>query len=236
MTTHTLKFLLATALLATACPAVALAQAPAQPYTPAVPPPSMVGGYGAYGYGGYDHASTAAQGAMDGMASVISARGDYNLATSAAAVNATQAQSMAIKNRQQYTDAYFSMKETNRVERAKLAGPRPTAQQIAHYAEEGVPRPMGPTEMDPLTGKLIWPAFLQTAEFNTQRAMLDPLLQKRAQQGSLSYAEQTTVRQTVDAMFAQMKKEIRDVPPPDYIASRSFLNSLLYAATKNELQ
>jgi hypothetical protein len=104
----------------------------AQVYRPVVPPASMVGGYG---YSRY--ASTAAGSAMNGMASVISARGDYNLSTSEATENLTQAQSQEIQNRQQYTNTYFSMRETNDAERAKLAGPRPTEQELVKIAQEG---------------------------------------------------------------------------------------------------
>ena len=43
------------------------------------------------------------------------------------------------------------------------------------------------------------------------------------------------VRQTVDAMFDQLKEQIREIPPQDYVACRSFLQSLSYAATKTEL-
>ncbi|MCL4194691.1 MAG: hypothetical protein KJZ87_23335 [Thermoguttaceae bacterium] len=55
----------------------------AAPYQPAVPSSSEVyGGYGGY----YDGGTTAAGSAMQGMASVVNAAGNYNLATSAAAI------------------------------------------------------------------------------------------------------------------------------------------------------
>ncbi len=86
----------------------------APPYQPAVPPPSMINGYG---YGGgpvYGGGTTAAGSAMNGMASVISAKGNYNLSTSAAAVNMTQAQKNEIQNHQLYTNTYFDMRATNK--------------------------------------------------------------------------------------------------------------------------
>src|SRR5688500_1139575 len=82
------------------------------PYTPAVPMQSTYNAYGGYGYTDTG-ASTLEEGAMRGMASVISAKGDYNLATSAAAVNLTQAQKQDIQNRQDATQAYFAMQDTN---------------------------------------------------------------------------------------------------------------------------
>ena len=39
------------------------------------------------------------------------------------------------------------------------------------------------------------------------------------------------MRKNVAAMFDALKSQIREIPPQDYVASRSFLQSLLYATT-----
>ena len=44
------------------------------------------------------------------------------------------------------------------------------------------------------------------------------------------------VRQVIDTMFDELKAQIREIPPPDYVACRNFLRSLTYAATKTELE
>ncbi len=93
------------------------------PYQPAVPAPTTINAGG--GWGGYTGASTAAGSAMNGMASVISAKGDYNLSTSAAAINMTQAQKQEIQNRQQWTNTYFDMRSTNRAAARPSARPGP---------------------------------------------------------------------------------------------------------------
>ena len=51
-----------------------------------------------------------AEGALDGMANVVSAQGSYNLQTSEAAINMTQAQSQEIADRQQYANTYYQMR------------------------------------------------------------------------------------------------------------------------------
>ena len=132
------------------------------PYQPAVPQGNTVvagGGWG--GYGGNYGGSTAAGSAMNGMASVISAKGDYNLSTSAAAINMTQAQKNEIKNRQQWTNTYFDMRATNRAARAAEAGPKPTMEQLVRIARQGAPAPITPSQVDPMTGKIDWPGPLQ---------------------------------------------------------------------------
>ena len=204
------------------------------PYQPAVPPPSTVNAYG--GWPGYGGASTAAGSALNGMASVISAKGDYNLSTSAAAINMTQAQKQEIENRQQWTNTYFDMRATNRKSREAERSPRPTMEQLVKMAQEGVPKPLGPGQMDPVAGRLNWPSALQQASFDSQREQVDQLFATRAKYGGLSYADQLAVRQTVETMFGELKSQIRDIPPQDYVACRNFLNSVTYAASKSELE
>jgi hypothetical protein len=225
------------------CPLVVLAQTgspgtprPAEtPYQPAVPAATTVNAYG--GYPGYSSGGgTAAGNAMNGMASVISAKGNYNLSTSAAAINMTQAQKNEIQNRQLYTDTYFQMRETNRKARAAEAGPNPTMEQIARMARQGVPKPLGPSQMDPVNGQLNWPDALQDADFADQRGELEQLFATRARYGGLNYADQSKVMKVVDTMFDELKKQVRDIPPQDYVACRSFLSSIKYAATKTEVQ
>jgi hypothetical protein len=217
-----------------AIPAVAMAQnAARQPYQPAVPAATTVNAYG----GGWGHsgASTAAGSAMNGMASVISAAGDYNLSTSAAAINMTQAQKNDIENRQQWTNTYFEMRATNKAARAAEAGPRPSMEQLVKIAHDGAPRPLRPSQMDPVSGTLNWPGALQTASFAPQRSEVDQLLAKRAQQGALDYTDQSKVRESIDAMFVQLKAQIREIPPQVYATCRDFLRSLVYAAAKTDL-
>ena len=84
-------------------------------YQPAVPvAPQVYGGgstYGGWGYGGGGAAGGGALtgAAMQGMASVVNAKGNYNLSTSAAAMNMTQAQKQEIQNWSSFTNTYFDL-------------------------------------------------------------------------------------------------------------------------------
>jgi hypothetical protein len=90
--------------------------------------------------------------------------------------------------------------------------------------------------MDPVSGRLNWPSALQQASFDSQREQLDQLFAARAKYGGLNYADQLAVRKTVDAMFDELKAQIRDIPPQDYAGCRNFLESLTYAGSKSELE
>jgi hypothetical protein len=223
--------------------AIALAQTRANPGRPSQLPANIPGRVGvgvAYGGGwsgdGYYGGNTAAGSAMNGMASVISSAGSYNLATSAAAINMTQADREAIQNNQMYANTYFEMRAANRAARAAEKGPRPTMEQLARLAQQGAPRPLPTGALDPVSGGVDWPELLKTADYNSQRTALNELFAKRAELGGLGFSDQTKARQAVDAMFATLKGQIRSVPSDQYVASRSFLNSLAYAAAKTDLE
>jgi hypothetical protein len=192
-------------------------------------------GGGGWGGGGGYGASTAAGSALQGMSQVISAAGQYNLSTSAAAVNWTQADRNQLENDQLATNTYFEMRATNRAARAAEAGPKPTTEQLMRIAHQGVPKPLNPGEEDPVSGNLRWPSALQEPLFSDDRGELNRLFSKRASFGGLPYADQARVREVVEGMYAGLKTQITMIPPQDYVACRTFLRSLVYSATKADL-
>jgi hypothetical protein len=226
--------------LLVACPVLAIGQGSGQTpsgtpaYHPAVPPPSTtVYGGGGYGYGG--GAQTAQGAALQGMSQVISAAGQYNLATSAAAVNMTQAESAALNNQVQGVQTFWQMRDIGRAERERERGPRPTPEELARRARAGAPSALTTSQIDPVTGTLYWPSVLQSVDFEAQRTVVQECTAKWAKYGVLDYADQTQVRENIDAMFDGLKAQIRSVPPMDYVACRTFLQSLLYATTRTTL-
>jgi hypothetical protein len=193
-----------------------------------------VGVYG--GYPGSSGGGTVAGNALNGMGSVISAKGDYNLSTSEAAINMTLAQKNDIQNRQLYSDTYFEMRAANRAATAAERGPRPTEEQLVRIAHQGVPRPLSTSQMDPVSGRLEWPDPLQAKAFEAQRSEVDQLFAKRANYGGLGYSDQAKLREAVNAMSDQLKEQIREIPPQEYVASRSFLKSMQYVGSKTSLE
>ncbi len=210
-------------------------QQPTQSYQPAVPPPS-IGGYGG-GFGGYygGAGTTAAGSSMTGMANAISAKGDYNLSTSAAAVNMTQAQKQEIQNRQDYTNTYFEMRATNQQAQAAERGPPPTAEQLARMAQETAPKQLSPSQLNAVTGKLEWPGALQLDMFAADRAGFEKLFVSYSQLGAMTYANQVKAREILNSMNAQLKSQVRELPPQVYTTCKNFLRSLMYTACKCDL-
>lgn len=199
--------------------------------TPIVPPPTTQV-YNGGGWGGYGGGQTPQGAALQGLSQVISASGQAHLANSAAAINWTQAQSNEMRNDVQGVQTFWAMRDIGRAERAKERGPIPTPEELARRAREGAPRPLNTNQIDPVSGQLHWPAYLAQDMFKDQRTPVDECAAKWVKYGTLDYADQTTVRQNIDAMFDALKDQIGSMPPPDYVQSRSFLQSLLYATTR----
>jgi hypothetical protein len=221
-----------------AYPVVTLGQGGSPRYQPAVPAPATaVYGGGGWGYGG--GAQTAQGAALQGMSQVIDAAGQYNLATSAAAINMTEAQSNMMRNQVQGVQTFWDMRNIGREERAKerlaIHGPPPAPEELARRARDGAPRALSADQIDPVTGALRWPGPLQDANFQSQRGVVDEYTAKWVKYGALDYAERTQVRENIDTMFDGLKSQITSIAPQDYVSCRTFLQSLLYATTRTTL-
>jgi len=148
----------------------------------------------------------------------------------------TQAQRNSIQNQQLATNTYFELRAVNRAARAAEAGPKPTEEQLVRLAHYGIPKPPSTMDVNPVNGKIDWPSLLQTDSFQSPRGEVDQLFAKQASYGGLGYSDQSKVREALDSMTALLKAQIADVPPQAYVASKNFLKSLAYAATKSYLE
>jgi hypothetical protein len=180
------------------------------------------------GWEPYYHASTPAESYARGMADVARSAGEYNLATSQAAINATEAQRNYIENRDQWTNTYFQMRAANQKYRNEARGPRPSMEDLVRYAQQGKPQRLSPSELDSVSGKITWPILLQTDRYAKDRDELEWLFQTRAKEGFLTTKDYLRIGELTDAMLAKLKEQVREVPQMDYAAAKQFLKSLAY--------
>ncbi len=200
------------------------------PYQPAVPSTSEVyGGYGGYYDGG---GTTAAGSAMQGMASVVNAAGNYNLATSAAAVNMTQARKQGIENYNSAVTTYYQTREMNQAYQKAQRGPPPTAEQLNRLAQKGSPKPLESQQLDLVTGAISWPELLKSSEFSSQCAEMQKAFAWRAHYGAFNYEQLAKVESIANSMLSQLKGKVRDVDPMAYSQAKNFIESLAYAARR----
>jgi hypothetical protein len=207
-----------------------LAQSGSQPYTPAVPSSATVqqniGGWG--GYGG----TTAAGSAMQGMASCVQAAGNYNLSTSAAAINMTVAERNQIQNSQEFTNTYFEKQRVNRAAQAAQRQPPMSAEAMARWSQASRPKPLASQQLDPVSGKLNWPYVLQKDDFSEQRKQLDSAFAQRARYGAMLPDAVEQVSEVTDAMLDQLRGMVRDLKTNEYLAAKTFVERLAYEANK----
>ncbi len=183
-----------------------------------------------WGYGG----GTVAEGYGRGMADVIRAQGQYNQAAAEAQLTREEARSRAIENNKKAADTYWAMKENYRKEqeqkrqrlrrrssanRAKLeSAPRSTPQ-----------RGLGPDDFDPVTGRIDWPATLQTDNFAKYRKQLDELFEHRTLTGGAAGQDNSeAIKSATTAMRNELKRHITEIPSMEYMAARKFIDGLAY--------
>ena len=187
------------------------------------------GGYGRGGWGMGGWASTAQQGAAEGIAQVVRSQGYANLKNSEAAKNWEDAKSKEIDNRMKWTETYFEMRKTNREARAAEEGPPVTQEQAIRLAKMTVPPRLGSTQLDPVTGHIQYPLVLQDEIFAPNRAELDGLFANRAATGgSVQFEEMRQIQDAVSKFIDVLKQNVNNYAAGDYGRARTFLDSLAH--------
>lgn len=176
------------------------------------------------------HASTAEEGIARGMSDIIMAKGGANLLHSEAAQNYQSAYSSYLDNRMKATQTYFDMRAVNKQARAAEAGPRATQADLARYAKSGAPSQLSASELDPLTGQISWPTILKEDSYKESRDRLNELYSERAKIGSLTSEQMQEAKQLADALATDLKANINNYPPQQYIQAKKFLDGVSRAA------
>jgi hypothetical protein len=187
-------------------------------------------GYGWPGfYGGY--ASTAGEGAAIGMADCVRAAGMATLMGSKAASNLADAQSKYIDNQNKATQSYIDRQRMGQSYQASLRRPPPSAEQLYRLAQQGLPKSLSSSQLDPVTGDIHWPVTLRDDQFDayrdgTQKFFHDAV----AHPQTFSYGTYNKLHQDSQECLAMLKSRIKDYRPNDYIEAKKFVESLTYAA------
>lgn len=211
--------------------AVGIAIASAQSQVQPIAPPSGGNYYGGGGYPVSSHSSTAAEGRLRGMGDLVRSAGQANLDNSAAAVNYSVAQRSQIENRSLWTSTYFEMRQTNRAYRNAERSPRPSMESLVRFAQAGKPKPLSTSDVDAVSGAIEWPVLLRSDDFADSRSTVEEVFAARAAKSSIGSNDYLAVKQTTDAMLADLSKQIREVPPNQYMTAKKFIESLAYEAS-----
>ena len=182
------------------------------------------GNYGNYPQYGYS--STRAEGVGRGMADVIRSRGESAESVSRATINREEARSKYIDNQLKWAETYQKRKAMGREQRdRRSAEERVKRDHWLSTRKSNLPPRLGPSQLDPVTGKINWPVTLLGKDYAEQRSILEELFVIRAHTSAnpeMAQRVHTASRKMQDVL----KAYIRDIPPQQYIASRTFLDSL----------
>jgi hypothetical protein len=176
----------------------------------------------------YNNASTAGESYAKGYADVVRAKGDTAVQASIAAGNFEDAYSKDLNNRKLATQTYFEMRKMNSEYRAaeKDRYRQQCSEAMARHAQVGKPERLSAGVLDPVSGKVYWPALLDADQHAANRKALDELFAKRAYEGKLTTAEMTQLRTACLAMLDDLNKQRRIASPTDYDATDKFIHSL----------
>jgi hypothetical protein len=163
-----------------------------------------------------------------GIGDIIRSEGVYNLLSSQAAINATEAVRNSIQNRELATSTYYQLRRMQKSYVAEERGPRPTSDDFSRYAQMDRPRALGPNELDAASGKIYWPRAFRSDQFTAYRTILDELFAKRARYGDISMDDVVKIRDVVTTMIDLLKEQIRIIPAMEYTSAKQFLASLAY--------
>jgi hypothetical protein len=154
----------------------------------------------------YNSASTAAEGAANGLSNVIASQGQKNLSDSQAAINLTQARSAQIDNQVKSVNAFW---EKNAIysehQQQQFAD---IQKQREFYLSRHALQSLTPEEFDRASGTVNWPRVLEQKQYDQYRVVLDKLLKDRAYNGALTsdqYMEATAANKDWRAMLTKQK-------------------------------
>lgn len=189
-----------------------------------------LGGYGGGYSGGVNYGGgTVAGNYLSGLSQVIRSAGDYNEATSRSYINYEEARKGYIANRREWTDTYFALQEQNRARQLeKIARQKHSPEALASAAHSSVPRPLSSEMLDPISGRISWPEFLQRAEFAEARQRVDRAFELQAETSGAGVDRQAA-RTALAEMLETLRTNIDLVPANEYIANRKFLDSLYFS-------
>jgi hypothetical protein len=170
------------------------------------------------------------QGTDEPAANALQSAESMNYLDSEAAKNYHEAQRLEIENGPRSLAASFEMHKMNQQFRAEARGRRLKPAELARIVHAAPPRPLPPTELDLLTGRVSWPVALRAESYAEPRADLEKLLAVRAEAGRLDTQDCRTVGELTGTMLELLKADIHSVSAADYLAAKRFLTSLAHQA------
>ena len=177
------------------------------------------------------HSSTFQEGYLRGSAAVIQSAGQANYLNSVAAVNLQEATRQNIENQGLYVRNSIQNRELVYQFRERYRPRAPTAEEWQRVIDASLPDRLSSDQIDPITGKLIWPHILRTEEYRAYRERVDALFSSRTPDDSGDGSpSQRELASLIDGMKMLLKTNIDSVTLSQYSSAKWFLKSLDFEA------
>ncbi len=170
-------------------------------------------------------ATTPEEGMFCGQDSLANSAVIYNYLTWLAGMNELQVQQLALENQRQSAENQLRLRKTQVELRAAENQKR-----MARIREQNAARPRAVQSVNVVlspSGAVAWPTLFQGENHSAYRARVNQLLQQRARTERVSDDDHREITQMTDRILAQLKADIQNVPPQDYVAAKSFARGLL---------
>jgi hypothetical protein len=148
-----------------------------------------------------------------------------NYLTSLARMNDLQTERLAMENQRQNAEDQLQLRKR----RAELREAE-NQKRVALIRQHNAARPHAArpaSVVSPISGDIAWPAFLQGDEFGEYRALANQLLQQRDRTGQIAAADGRQIERMTEKILEQLKAEIQNMRPQDYVAVKGFTRGLL---------
>jgi len=172
----------------------------------------------------YHHASTAAEGYLRGLSSVIHAEGTYLLSRYQAAVFMEYAKSLKDHNHRQWVAFCMAERERRAADRVRRKEAKRLKNERMHADKYANAYRLTSSELDRSTGAIAWPAGLTSSKYEPIRSKIDELSRRGAATKASPYVNDL-VRYVMD-LQRELRSDLRSVGRVEYLAATNFLYGL----------
>jgi hypothetical protein len=174
-----------------------------------------------------------AEGYLRGKAAVIDSLGNFLISQSQAAILFEQARALDRENDLRQTQAlhvqqalWREARDAKRAYREKrLAEGRAKLAVRKAQVHQAVYR-LSPSELNPTTGEIRWPAALAASKFEADRARLQELVRQSVSYGDGGPESAAEIAKLTTALRRELQKDIRTLDRDEYVAAQKFLVAL----------
>jgi len=185
---------------------------------------------GASAHMGY-HASTAAEGFTRGLADLARSQGIANALDAQGQVSLSLAEKQFIENRGKYLQQFWDGRQLWREQTALERGPRHGPEFYSRVSRYDMPARLSATQLDAISGRIMWPILLRTETNVGVRAELERLFVARSANGGLTAEEYMQVTRLTETLLNDLQTQVAAMPPKEYVVAKRFVQSLAFEAS-----